>query len=298
MPVTINLICGAQEDGQTILSPLIFNIDDIKKLRDVGICGILSGTLPSAAQQNIFLSVPLKLMIEEAIWLYLNGLAEFKVLRGDTAHLVKEILDRDAHNIHVVAKERLERSFELQREYKREQHRLKLERLGIISPETSNKNTSDQSQNDKLLEASLFIETPTTSNLLNNLHLNHENGINDNLLHILVSQYSNWDNFLLFQALKDKGYVLAPGGRFGGKFIAYPGDPLRYHSHMVVRDALHYKDQPLDLLELAANARLGTAVKKIWVIGAPIPTNDKLESNNIPSKKDVSFYSVEWAGFG
>jgi len=298
MPVTINLICGAEEDGQTTLSPLIFNIDDIKKLRELGICGILSGTLSSAAQQNIFLSVPLKLMIEEAIWLHLNGLAKFKVLKGDTTQLIEGILDRNAYEIHNLTKERLKISFELQREYKREQHRLKLERLGIIPPETSNETTGDNSPNEKLLEASLFIETPTTSNLLNNIHLNYENGINDYLLHILISQYGNWDNYLLFQVLKDRGYVLAPGGRFGGKFIAYPGDPLRYHSHMVVRDALHYKDQSLDLLELAANARLGTAVKKIWVIGAPVPKNDEMESNKTQSKKDVSFYSVEWAGFG
>ncbi|KAG0658612.1 tRNA-splicing endonuclease subunit [Maudiozyma exigua] len=296
MTVTINLI-GGSECYNSLLTPLVFNIDDIKKLRELGICGILSGTLPTASQQNIFLTVPLKLMVEEAIWLHIKGLAKFKVLRCNLLDSINEILEKDGEQIEKTAKLRLKKSFDLQREYKKEQHLLKLERLGITDSERIEKNVNG---NDKLLEAALFIETPTTSNLLNNIHLSSVGwGISDKLLKILISQYGNWDNYLLFQALRDKGYVLAPGGRFGGKFIAYPGDPLRYHSHMIIRDALHYREQPIDFLELAANARLGTGVKKIWVIGSSTET-DKGPTNNDKAIVDdnISFYSIEWAGFG
>ena len=48
---------------------LIFDIEDIKKLRNVGILGILSGTLPKAPQQNIFLGIPLQLSVNETLWL-------------------------------------------------------------------------------------------------------------------------------------------------------------------------------------------------------------------------------------
>lgn len=52
---------------------LIFNIDDIKKLRnDYNILGLLTGTLQQYPQQNIFLSVPLKLVIWEVLWLVKN----------------------------------------------------------------------------------------------------------------------------------------------------------------------------------------------------------------------------------
>mgnify|MGYP003365463280 CR=1 FL=1 len=297
MSVTINLIGGSEDNGSSILSPLVFNIDDIKKLREMGICGILSGTLPTASQQNIFLTVPLKLMVEEAIWLHIKGLAKFKVLRGDLLDSINEVIENDGKQIDKIAKIRLKKSFDLQREYKKEQHLLKLERLGITDPEKIERNVNE---NDKLLEAALFIETPTTSNLLNNIHLPNVNyGISDTLLKLLVSQYGNWDNYLLFQALRDKGFVLAPGGRFGGKYIAYPGDPLRYHSHMVVRDALHYREQPIDFLELAANARLGTGVKKIWIIGGSTEKESKPTSNAEDiTNHNISFYSVEWAGFG
>lgn len=49
---------------------LVFNLNDIKQLRNkYHILGILIGTLQQYPQQNIFLSVPLKLNIYEVLWL-------------------------------------------------------------------------------------------------------------------------------------------------------------------------------------------------------------------------------------
>ena len=295
MSVCITLVGGAG----TILAPLVFDVEAIKKLRTLGICGILTGTLPSATQQNVFLSVPLRLMPEEAMWLYINGHAHFKALPGPTATAVERLLEEESEEICKAAEERLQQSFKLQREYKLEQHRKKLEQLGINQPsKEEHLDSARQSKETKLMEASLFIETPTMSTILTKINdkFGDEQAKIDRILCILVAQFSNWDNYLLFQALKNEGYVLSPGARFGGKYIAYPGDPLRFHSHLVIRDALHYKNEPLDFLELAAGARLGTTVKKLWVIGAPTRESDAHDSAK--SQDNVSFYSVEWAGFG
>ena len=35
----------------------------------------------------------------------------------------------------------------------------------------------------------------------------------------------------VFEDLHEQGYFLSTGLRFGGDFVVYPGDPLRYHSH-------------------------------------------------------------------
>lgn len=297
--IIVNFAGGNSADGALVLSPLVFNVDDIRKLRKLGICGILAGTLPSATQQNLFLSVPLKLMVEEAIWLHINGFAKFRVLQGPSMNLVRDLLDSRGFEIHKIAKERLEKSFQLQREYKKEQHMLKLERLGIKAPNDSDSSEMDSVAQD-LMEASFFVETPSTSNLLSDIHLNSNvTVLNNDLVDMLISQFSDWDNFLLFQALKNQGYVLSPGARFGGKYIAYPGDPLRYHSHLVIRDALHYKKEPIDFLELAAGARLGTTVKKLWVLGGVnIDDHDRGSGGIKDIESPVSFYSVEWAGFG
>ncbi|EMG50678.1 hypothetical protein G210_1678, partial [Candida maltosa Xu316] len=49
---------------------LIFNINDIKRLRNEhNILGVLTGTLQQYQQQNLFLSVPLKLNPWEVVWL-------------------------------------------------------------------------------------------------------------------------------------------------------------------------------------------------------------------------------------
>ncbi|CAK9435406.1 uncharacterized protein LODBEIA_P01330 [Lodderomyces beijingensis] len=61
---------------------LLFNVEDIRTLRnDHHILGLLSGTLPQFPQQNIFLSIPLKLNIYETLWL----------VKMDVARLVDQL---------------------------------------------------------------------------------------------------------------------------------------------------------------------------------------------------------------
>lgn len=45
----------------------------------------------------------------------------------------------------------------------------------------------------------------------------------------------------------------------------YPGDPLRFHSHFLVV-GLDWEEE-FDLLDLIGGGRLGTGVKKGWLIG-------------------------------
>ncbi|RCK55228.1 tRNA-splicing endonuclease subunit SEN34 [Candida viswanathii] len=72
---------------------LIFNIDDAKKLRnEYNILGVLTGTLQQYPQQNTFLSVPLRLVIWEVLWLLKNKkaiLVDQKAYR--TARLTGEV---------------------------------------------------------------------------------------------------------------------------------------------------------------------------------------------------------------
>lgn len=67
---------------------------------------------------------------------------------------------------------------------------------------------------------------------------------------------------------------------------AVVGDPLRYHSHFVA--TVH--ESPLSVLrpmEIVAHGRLGTATKKAHLLCS---WDEK--------KQEVSYYSIEWAGFG
>lgn len=53
-----------------IMAFLLISLTDIATLRDdYHICGILTGTLPHLAQQNVFLGLPLMLIPEEVVLL-------------------------------------------------------------------------------------------------------------------------------------------------------------------------------------------------------------------------------------
>ncbi|CCM06028.1 uncharacterized protein FIBRA_08273 [Fibroporia radiculosa] len=90
----------------------------------------------------------------------------------------------------------------------------------------------------------------------------------------------------VFRDLWEKGYFMGGGIRFGGDFLVYPGDPLRYHSHFVatVIDAPVSTIKPM---EIVAHGRLGTATKKAHLLCG---WDDE--------RQEVSYFSIEWAGFG
>lgn len=309
--IKIRLVISNLEDPESsVICPMVFNIDDMKQLRELGICGILSGTLPTAAQQNMFLSIPLKLMVEETIWLVLNGHAELQLLKGPMGVQMANIMRHKGKELYELTKDRLMKSFDLQRAYKQEQHLLKLQQLGIDPKKTHS------SADNTLIESSLFIETTNESSILTYYDESSSPGkqieppMHINILNLLISRYTNWNNYLLYQSLKTQNYVMSPGGRFGGLFIAYPGDPLRYHSHLTIDSALDYYNDPIDFISLTSGARIGTAVKKLWVIGGVkhkegdpdnhtnYRDNDSKASNSLTKQNNVSFFSIEWAGFG
>lgn len=72
-------------------------------------------------------------------------------------------------------------------------------------------------------------------------------------------------SYALFKHLHSLSYFLSPGLRFGCQFSVYPGDPLRFHSHFLAVGTDW--DEEIDLLDLVGGGRLGTGVKKGWLIG-------------------------------
>ncbi|RLV86457.1 tRNA-splicing endonuclease [Meyerozyma sp. JA9] len=83
--------------------------------------------------------------------------------------------------------------------------------------------------------------------------------------------------YKVYSSLRSRGYWVSPGLRFGGDFVAYPGDPLLFHSHLIVSHADTIANQ-----ELVHRGRLATGVKKLWCV---VDSGEKA-------------YSIEWAGFG
>lgn len=272
--VWINVTVG--QDGK-VTNALVFSLQSIRRLRDLGVCGVLSGSLPTIAQQNVFLSVPLRLSAEEAVWLLVNGYARANVTTPKT--LCEKLADRTVvKNLSEEADDRLQEEFQRQRAYKRQQHELKLQKLGIQEKR--------RVEDHQLLEQSLFRETENESRILR-----EEQRDSQDLVDRLKANYSRDADYRVFDSLKRHGLVVSPGARFGGKFIVYPGDPLRYHSHMVVSSPLDYRQDPIEFRDIINGSRLSTTVKKIWVLSG-------IDKQQETEEDQVKFFSIEWAGFG
>ncbi|GAA6016519.1 hypothetical protein JCM8202_006068 [Rhodotorula sphaerocarpa] len=90
----------------------------------------------------------------------------------------------------------------------------------------------------------------------------------------------------VFEDLWRRGFYMGGGMRFGGDFLVYPGDPLRYHSHFTLT-VLSTPTTTIMPLDLVAYGRLATAVKKAHLLGT---WDDE--------KKAAEYTSLEWAAFG
>lgn len=104
----------------------------------------------------------------------------------------------------------------------------------------------------------------------------------------------------LYAYLASLGYFLSPGLRFGCTYMAYPGDPLRYHSHFLVVGSDW--DEEMDLLTLIGGGRLGTGVKKGFLLGGRAPPSETaskatvLPEDSLQAGTDVRCFCIEWAG--
>ena len=89
--------------------------------------------------------------------------------------------------------------------------------------------------------------------------------------------------YKVFSDLWERGYFITNGSKFGGDYLVYPGDPLRFHSHFIVK--ILPLGGRLSGLDLVSVGRLGSTVKKTTVLAS------------VDSSGKVIYTSVQWSGF-
>ena len=262
---------------------LLYDINTITWLRQKhSILGVLIGTLPQIPQQNVFLGLPLEIQPEEARILVENGVAYIvndldwhtRGLKSkSTAQL--ETLKANLRKDGVEVAQELEKSKRTQAKLARRKFRSNsgsstssdstIDRdiqngnnasaetlFDNCSPQASTPTTSAPSDSD----TKAWTITPTTSySLLATPPRPKSPGL----------PKVNPTSYALFKHLHNQGYFMTPGIRFGCQFSVYPGDPLRFHSHFLAMSANW--DEDFSLLDLVGGGRLGTGVKKGWLIG-------------------------------
>jgi tRNA-splicing endonuclease subunit Sen34 len=281
---------------------LLFDIDVISHARRAhNICGVLIGTIPNLSQQNVFLGVPLELTPEDARVL---------VERGH-AYIVDDVEQHRRGFMEMTREERLEWMHELDRQGMelskaavaragdRSEKALKEKGLvgktkvdGVATGATKDGDESLFGDGpaapatvvipEKKLEPTLI--TPATS------HPPLPITPVDSALPLPVVPKS----YPLFRYLHSRGYFTMPGLRFGCNYNVYPGDPLRYHSHFMAT-GLDW-DEEFDLLDVIGGGRLGTGVKKAYLLGGEDPDKEAVVEENGLEVKPVRAFSIEWAG--
>ncbi|KAK2766829.1 tRNA-splicing endonuclease subunit [Arachnomyces sp. PD_36] len=292
---------------------LIFSINAVTYLRrEYHICGVLSGTLPQLPQQNVFLGLPLQLMPEEARLLVEKGVAyvvdEAKAHNEGMKNLAEEdrrrylaALEQEGFEASRIQRDRkeVERESALKRIEKKKA--AKLARAAEKSESRETQTTgSEEAQSDTLFNDSPSRSSGASSSSRASIVSGAPFGITPATSYPPLtapppttpqSLPAAPPSYPLFAHLHSQGYFLSPGLRFGCQYLAYPGDPLRFHSHFLAVAADW--DEEFDLMKIVAGGRLGTGVKKGFLIGGAEKGVDEKDEGKVDN---VRTFSIEWAG--
>ncbi|KAI0135189.1 SEN34 subunit of tRNA-splicing endonuclease [Daldinia grandis] len=303
-PVRISQVAGRY---------LLFDIDDVMHLRKShNICSVFVGAIPQNPQQNIFMGLPVELMPEEAQVLVDKDVAY--IVDDAASHPARlATLDDDARRRYLqsvkaegrkaqmaAAESKLSARPQVTATTRKEKPKPKTSEneasleaddetsTSLFSPPSPppSSGVPSHSQPSQAEDPPAFAITPTTSNLILPPSLPHvpPEGLPPFSASLIVPP-----SYPLYAHLQDRGYYMMPGLRFGCDYNVYPGDPLRFHSHF---QATSYGwEEEIAVLDLVAGGRLGTNVKKGYLIGGAV--KDGIDEN--PNAPRARAFCIEWA---
>jgi len=300
LPISISLIDGRY---------LLFDIQVVAYLRrEHQICGAMVGTLPQSPSQNLFLGLPVEIMPEEAQLLVDKGVASIiDDVHGHDQALQRGRKHQRAEYISRVQKQsRLVEQLQAQKKAESQKHGLNkrsssgsADTVRAKQEDASSANLldfvdSDGQQSAAAEQAESACPEPeepsTESSKVPPATLSSTYQVTPATSHLLLSIPPSTPNepipdlppsYPLYRHLHDKGYFMTPGLRFGCQYTVYPGDPLRFHSHFLAVGTEW--DEEIDLMDIVGGGRLGTGVKKGYLLGGADPTGH------------VRTFSIEWA---
>ncbi|XP_073786155.1 tRNA-splicing endonuclease subunit Sen34 isoform X2 [Danio rerio] len=261
-------------------TPMLWKVSDMKKCRSEGVIGALVGSLARQPRQNVRLGRPLELRPEEAL-LLLEKEKSTAAVRLDT----QDCEDEEAHSEAVRLYEAgLESSYQEQCVLALEDKKKTLNR---VMNEKENGTEGSGSAVRERLEAldqsfsfpwsAMAVQLCTARSGFS--HCPEERSFHSTDCPMPRDEHLN-TRFSVYRDLRNKGYYLTSAGKFGGDFLVYPGDPLRFHAHYI---ALCVSlDEEMPVCDILAIARLGSNVKKTVLLCSP-------------QEGDVVYSSLQWS---
>lgn len=289
LPIPISLVSGRY---------LIFSADAATYLRkEYNICGVLMGTLPQVPQQNVFLGIPVQLMPEEARLLVEKKVA--RIIDGRRYHndSMRSLAEADKIK-YLKSLQREGRNVSQAKSNKKEQQREESLRKAAQKRKAKEAAAAEKEETENI-EDMLFEPPSRPASSMSNASSTPQLStisITPAITYPLIPYQPAEEyemplpevpaSYPVYAHLHSHGYFLSPGLRFGCQYMAYPGDPLRFHSHFLVYG--FHRDQELNLMEIVSGGRLGTGVKKGFLLGHAVDPDD--------AASEVRTFSIEWAG--
>ncbi|MBN3271338.1 SEN34 endonuclease, partial [Polyodon spathula] len=258
---------------------LLWRSADLQLVRErMGIVGTLVGSLARQPRQNCRLGRPLQLLLEEARLLKDTGRAV--LVKGAESEC-----DDDRVNVEVEENyaKHLQHSYE-------EQGRLALEEKKRVLERVMTERLGDQPIRERLLSLKSSFSFPRSAMMVQlctaRARLSYAPDERDWLATDWPLPRDNKQEvrYRVYQDLRQQGYYITSAGKFGGDYLIYPGDPLRFHAHFIAVCVPIKSQSPIS--DFLCLARLGANVKKTILLCSPSETEGE----------GVIYTSVQWSG--
>ncbi|XP_043272962.1 tRNA-splicing endonuclease subunit Sen34 [Venturia canescens] len=288
-----------QKEGQAF----VWSAEDWLTLRkDHRIIGELIGCLPKKSRQDILHGLPLMLLPEEATLL----------LEKNIARLIYYpcLLQKPSKSLKKIVEEYRGKLFVQQEECLRQERRNQLikvmdkivdgKRRKILGVETAKKklkrplkketqealNNIDIDREVLMSEEMAKLPKLEKSEALVQTHTAYP-WLGENDTEVAIWKYpSTMNETLRYKTYKDlweRGFYVSSGEKFGGDFLAYPGDPIMFHSLFIIE--CKDKDKDITIMELAGQCRVACHVRKTQVF-ATFDDEDQTK---------IKYQSFQWA---
>jgi tRNA-intron endonuclease len=88
------------------------------------------------------------------------------------------------------------------------------------------------------------------------------------LLEVASKTYKDFENgYLVYRNLRDKGYVVTPGIKFGADFAVYEHGPGIDHAPFII--SVKKRNEKMGTFDIVRAGRLATTVRKQFIIATP-----------------------------
>ncbi|XP_017891706.1 tRNA-splicing endonuclease subunit Sen34 [Ceratina calcarata] len=283
-------------------SVFVWSAEDWLKLRrDHRIIGELIGCLPKKPRQDVLSGLPMLLQSEEVTLLLKKNIARlvrYPCLKEPPSDSLRQVFEEYRNELYI----KQEKCLRMEREK---------QVIGMMDRIVEGKRRKILGMDTRKKRAGKPLD-PKAQKELNNVEINKQELLKEEMAKLpklertealiqthTVYPWANKDDVeivkwnhpsndkerLRYETYKDlweRGYYITGGDKFGGDFLAYPGDPIMFHSQFIV--TCKDKNEEIAPTELTAQCRIACHVRKT-----------QLYTFFLEDRDTVKYQSFQWA---